>query len=65
MKKTMINQSKIVPKGLDRIKARRTEVIQTAKELRETIGDPVDALSRTLAQIPVDSDVWDVIVEEP
>lgn len=61
----VVPQAETAHRGLERIKARQSESIQRAKELREEFGDPIARLQAVLASIPVDDDEWDRIIQEP
>lgn len=50
---------------LDRIRGRREAVIRRARELRRSMGDPVESLVRTLEDISVQDEEWAAIIEEP
>lgn len=61
----MLGQTRPLPQGLRRIRARQPEVIRRARKLRAVLGDPVAGLADVLQSIPVEDDVWDRIAQEP
>jgi hypothetical protein len=50
---------------LQRILARQPEVIYRARQLRATLGDPIEGLAQVLQDLPVEDDLWSRISQEP